>query len=183
MAKIIRKSFRNATKKKLIREFILQSFEFEKVIGLAGPDIDDYVNYLESKGATQFEIYETNPEILEIQKAKIELNKNLELIHNDILQAIPNEKKTLYDLDFCESVKYLQQHISKFKENFIMTFSTRIGIEYTINTFFNARKEQIISKKELSEPFSHFIFTTNVSEYIFVRYKDTAPMCCFAKLN
>lgn len=186
MPRVLRTSYKDAKKKHLIREFILQRFEFEKIVGLAGPDIEEYLDYLHKKGAKEFEIYEHNSEILAIQNAKLQdiPFDNVKVINNDILCADSNTPKTFYDLDFCDSVKYLQEHIAKFTDNFIMTFSTRIGIDYTIKTFFEAKKEIIKYAQEIHDEFPYTIFTTESgNDYLFIRYKDTAPMCCFAKIN
>jgi len=178
----IKKTYVNSHNKKLVREFILQKITFEKVIGLPGPDINVYLERFEKKGVKDFEIYEIDSKLALVQLAKVKSKSKLSLKIGDIINASPDEKNVFYDLDFCDSVKYLQEHISKFKNNFMMTFSYRIGLKYTIDTFFKARNEKIIKKKELANPIKHTIFTTNNGDYIFIKYFDTSAMCCFAKI-
>lgn len=167
--------------KKTIRDFLLQNFKFKSVIGLAGPDIEEYITYLKKKGYKNFEIYENSPNVLVKQLIALKTENNLSLIYEDILKADANKSNVLYDLDFCGSVRYLQEHIAKFKNNFIMTFSSRIGIQETIDTFFQARKEQIISQIDKETPIKQTLIQTNNGNYSFIRYYDTSAMCCFAK--
>ena len=48
-------------RKKEVRDFLFSFFtdmQLNKVVGLAGPHIEDYISYCKSKGYTEFEIYE-----------------------------------------------------------------------------------------------------------------------------
>jgi hypothetical protein len=180
----IKQTYLTSQNKKLVRDFILQRFEFESIVGLAGPDINEYLDYLKAKGCKQFEIYENNPQVVIKQLSKIDKSQeNVSIVLGDIYQANPDKSKTLFDLDYCASVRYLKHHIAKFKDNFIMTFSTRIGLKETINTFFDARKEEVLDSVDYESPLPHTIYTTNQgSKYLFVKYCDTSAMCCFAKI-
>ena len=78
----------------------------------------------------------------------------------------------------------MKDHLSKFNDNFIMTFSRRIKDVETIKTFFKARKERVIASITKSIPFNHTLYKTdNGSRYIFVNYHDTSNMCCVAKIK
>ena len=61
----------DAHNKKLVREFLIQKFQFETIVGLAGPDINDYLHHLENKGCKEFEIYENNSMVALQQLAKV----------------------------------------------------------------------------------------------------------------
>ena len=177
-----KKTYINSSNKHAVREFLIQRFQFESVVGLAGPDINEYLAYLESKGCTQFEIYENNSQVALQQLSKIRSKSKIALICGDILKANPDKENVLFDLDFCASVRFLTEHIAKFKKNFIMTFSYRIGLQETINTFFKARKEKVLHKMNFSSPIPHTIYTTKQGNYLFIKYFDTSSMCCFAKI-
>ena len=178
-----KKTYINSANKHAVREFLIQKFQFEQVVGLAGPDINEYLAYLESKGCKQFEIYENNSQVALQQLSKIRSKSKIALICGDILQANPDKQNVLFDLDFCASVRFLQEHIAKFKSNFIMTFSTRIGLKETISTFFKARKEKVLDSVDYQSPMPHTIYTTKQgNKYLFIRYWDTSAMCCFAKI-
>jgi len=178
----IKKTYINSSNKHAVREFIIQRFQFEKVVGLAGPDINEYLVYLESKGCKDFEIYETNSKVALQQLSKIRSTSKIALICSDILDANPDKENALFDLDFCASVRFLKEHIIKFQKNFIMTFSTRIGVQETINTFFKARKERVLFSVDHLSPIPHTIYRTKKGQYLFIKYFDTSAMCCFAKI-
>ena len=182
MAKRLKPTYTDATNKHAVREFYLQRFQFQQVVGLAGPDINEYISFLKNKGCESFEIYERDMPTLVKQLSTLK-ESAVHLKYDDILKADANKENTLYDLDFCVSVRYMKDYISKFKDNFIMTFSTRIGVQETINRFFEAREEQIASYIEYSSPIKHTIFKTQQdTNYLFTRYRDTSGMCCFAKI-
>ena len=105
------------------------------------------------------------------------------MICGDILKANPEKENVLFDLDFCASVRFLKEHIAKFKSNFIMTFSTRIGLKETIDTFFKARREKVLDSVDYQSPMPHTIYKTKQgNKYLFIKYWDTSAMCCFAKI-
>jgi len=177
-----KKTYVDSYNKKIVREFILQRFQFESIVGLAGPDINDYLHHLETKGCKEFEIYENNSMVALQQLAKVKTKSKLSIVCGDILDANPYKPNTLFDLDFCASVRFLQEHIAKFKDNFIMTFSTRIGLQETIDTFFKARKETVLKEENINYPLPHTVYTTENGNYLFIKYFDTSAMCCFAKI-
>ena len=179
----VKTSYSDSVNKKKLREFLINKFTFESVTGLAGPDINDYIQYLKSKGCKKFEIYENNPSIIVKQLSELNTPADISLKYGDILSADNSEPNTLYDLDFCSTIKNMKEYIKKFKNNFIMTFSMRFSMENTIKTFFSARDEEIISITEIFSPFHHNVFKTDRSEYLFATYKDSSTMCCFAKIN
>lgn len=177
-------TYLNCEKKKAVRDFLLQQFNYSNVIGLAGPDVQEYVNNIRFANCNKIRIYENNPSILFKQLREIDkTDKRVNMIYSNIYEA-PIEENTLYDLDYCSTIKGLKEHVRKFKDNFIMTFSLRkCGMKETLETFFNERKEQIINTfKELS-PIPHTIFQTNNGKYIYCAYRDNTPMCCIAKIN
>ena len=177
-----KKTYLTSSNKHAVREFLIQRFQFESIVGLAGPDINEYLAYLESKGCTQFEIYENNSQVALQQLSKIRSKSKIALICSDIIKANPDKENVLFDLDFCASVRFLTDHIAKFKKNFIMTFSYRIGLQETIDTFFKARREKVIGSVDHSSPIPHTIYTTKQGNYLFIKYFDTSAMCCFAKI-
>ena len=176
-------SYKEAKNKKATREFVFSHYKQPKIVGLAGPDINEYLAYLESKGCKEFEIYENNSQVALQQLSKIRSKSKIALICGDILKANPEKENVLFDLDFCASVRFLKEHIAKFKSNFIMTFSTRIGLKETIDTFFKARREKVLDSVDYQSPMPHTIYTTKQgNKYLFIKYWDTSAMCCFAKI-
>lgn len=179
-----KQTYVNAEKKKRVREFLINQFMFNSVVGLPGPDINEYIQYMRTKGCTKLDLYENDRDVMIRQLVKLSENEeSIRFIYGDIIKARPNRKKTLYDLDFCASVKFLQDHIRKFKDNFIMTFHLRIGLEKTLKIFFGVRGEEIIERKQVEDPLPHIEFLTTEGRYLFITYHDTTTMCCFAKIT
>lgn len=171
------------TQKAIVRDFLFSFFaeaQLNKIIGLAGPNIQDYLNFLKSKGYNEFEIYEMDK--LTAIHQLTHLNGRVTLKLGDILHANPNEPNTLYDLDYCVTVRHMKEHIAKFQNNFIMTFARRVPLAETIGTFFTVRDEKVIKTYMYDDPISHTIYNTDKGKYVYIAYKDTSPMCCFAKI-
>lgn len=170
----------DAIAKKNIREFLFSHYKFNKIIGLAGPDINHYVSWCKSKGFTDIEIWEESPDILMYQMINAQHAVNIKL--GNILNA-ELKNNVLYDLDYCVTIKHMGEHIKKFAKNFIMTFSLRAGIDFTIKKFFSDRRETIIKAIEKLSPIKHTIFITDNGKYIYTPYCDTSAMCCIAKIK
>ena len=54
-------TYKDSTIKKQVREFLFSFFidrQLDKIVGLGGPDITDYIKFCESKGYVDFEIFE-----------------------------------------------------------------------------------------------------------------------------
>lgn len=180
-------TYENCTNKHIVRKFIfefyLNKYYYENVIGLPGPDINNYIKFCKERGFINLELYEILSEVLYKQLYTLNIKEgNITLSRADIIQAIPNRGGTLYDLDFCRSIRHMSEYLKKFNENFIMTFSLRIGIQETINTFFNIKQEKIINTEIINKPITHTIYSTQNNKYLFVKYFDTSAMCCFAKI-
>lgn len=179
-----KKTYTDAARKHAVREFMFSYFKFSKIVGLAGPDINEYIKWCRARGFTDFEIFESNPKVVLNQLSKIDKSENITLKFDDILKAQVKDNRTFYDLDYCATVRYLTGHIQKFKNNFIMTFSLRgVSKKETLDTFFETRNEQIVSKLEIETPIKHTIYKTNKNNnYLYAAYLDTSPMCCIAKI-
>jgi hypothetical protein len=180
---MLKRTYTNAAQKKAVREFLIGHFKFKNIVGLAGPDINEYINWCKDKGYNTFQIYEVDNITMINQLAKLSKNISMNYVLGDIIQADVKDD-TLYDLDFCRTIVNHEEHVSKFKKNFIMTFSLRIkgGILATIKYFFELRKEKILNTIDISGPLKQKKITTEQGDYIFISYKDTSPMCCIAKI-
>jgi hypothetical protein len=182
-------TYKNATEKKKVRDFLFSFFiesELKKVVGLAGPDINDYLSYLESKGFNDFVVYENYVPTMIDQLKYIRTRNKVELKYGNVYDSKNDDNETFYDLDYCVTIRHMKEHIKKFRKNFIMTFSLRIGESETISQFFKYRRENIISvTKNYSphHPVEHSVYKTTGGEYIYLKYFDTSTMCCFAKIN
>jgi len=178
-------SYKEATKKKEVREFLFSLFadlQLRKIVGLAGPDINDYLKFCKSKGYEEFEIWENHVPTLMKQIRELRTSK-VELKYGNILNTSEDRHNILFDLDYCVTVRHMHDHIKKFKDKFIMTFARRVKDEETISSFFSIRGETILSKLDRVTPLLHTIYKSTGGKYIFINYRDTSNMCCIAKIN
>lgn len=173
-------NYKEATNKKIVRNKLLPLYrEFKKVVGLAGPDIDDYISNIKKElgNEVSIEIWENNNRILLIQLLNLSNPASIKI--GDINNIIP-QHSIFYDLDYCCRIHSVKNAVIKFKENFIMTFSIRgVGYIQTVKDFFKFRKEIILVHYE-KDNMNYFI--TSNGTYIAVKYFDTSPMCCICKL-
>lgn len=174
----------NRSKKREVRSLLFSFFkhmQLSKIVGLAGPNIQEYIEFCKSQGFTEFEIYEMDSLTAIHQLASI--NDKVTLKLTDILNANPDEPNTFYDLDYCVTGRYMTQHMAKFQHRFIMTFSTRgVSVKETMERFFKARDEKVIGVDYPRYPFPAVEYYTNKGKYLQLSYKDTSPMMCLAKL-
>jgi hypothetical protein len=171
----------NASNKHAVRNFLFSYFRFNSVVGLAGPDINNYLKWCESKGYNDIEVWENEPSVMLKQLSKVKTPVRYRF--GNILDASLSDN-ILFDLDYCVSIRYMKEHLQKFKDNFIMTFSTRIGVQETIDKFFEYRGETVINQMDIPGPgLRNKLFQTALGKYLFITYFDTSAMCCFAKIN
>jgi hypothetical protein len=180
-------TYKDASNKKKARDFLFSLFtqqQLNKIVGLAGPDVPDYIAFCRSKGYTEFEIFENHiPTVLE-QIKYFRTQGKVHLTYGDILNTDANRNDVLFDLDYCVTARYMYSHLKKFNKNFIMTFARRITDKETFDAFFKAKGETLKSVLTLFTPLKHSILTTEEgNEYYYVEYRDTSNMCCFAKIN
>ena len=184
-----KETYTDAFNKHKCREFLFSLFahkHLNSVIGLAGPDINQYISWCNTKGYNDLELWENTPEVMFNQLRAIRSASKVAFKYGDILKTDSNRSNVLYDLDYCVTIKFMKDHLKKFKSNFIMTFSLRFSESETIKKFFKDRSEKIISVTHKYAPYSpveHTIYSTTGGEYVYVKYFDTSTMCCFAKIN
>lgn len=170
----------NSKNKRVAREFLFSKLKGDNIIGLAGPNINEYLEWCNK--FKNVEIWEKDNKILLHQFSTIHTSKKVEFHFGDIITAEP-QQNTVHDLDFCCTIKNISNEIKKFN-NYIMTFSLRgVSQDVTIHTFFNKIDERVIKYTSSNNPINHIIFTTNKGKYIYLTYRDSSPMCCFLKLS
>jgi hypothetical protein len=171
-------------RKKEVRDFLFSLFRdmhLRKIVGLAGPNIQDYIDFCKSQGFTEFEIYEKDGLTAIHQLTTV--NDKIVLKLTDILNADANEPDVLFDLDYCVTGRYMEPHMAKFLNRFIMTFSIRgVSVKETMERFFRVRDEKVIGTAYPRYPFPATEYFTNKGKYLQLSYRDTAPMMCLAKI-
>ena len=177
-------SYKEAKQKKAVRDFIFSHYKKSKIVGLAGPDINEYVGWCKSNGFEIDEIWEVDPRVMMKQLTEIKEDMMFKYRFGNINDTIPNKDKTVYDLDYCGAVHTLMSAVVKFKKNAVMTFSVRgVGVEKTISTFFKERKEKIVSRTNKIKPIKHISIQTSHGKYVVAPYFDTTPMISIAQIS
>jgi hypothetical protein len=175
-------TYKDAKNKKAVREFIFSHYVYNKIVGLAGPDINDYITWCKSKGYSDIEIWEQDPVVM--MKQLSEVKTGVSFKYGNILNASVSSRGVVYDLDYCATIKYMGEHLKKFKETkFVMTFALRYSEKETIKKFFRDRGEAIVCSEQVTSPLLHTRYVTNNGTYLYAKYRDTTPMCVFSKIK
>lgn len=174
----MKESYKLSNRKKAVREFFFSKFNLKSVIGLGGPDINEYIEWFNNKGFNNIQIWENNSDILFHQIKNI--NHKIELKYGDIVNC-DIKSDVLYDLDYTCTIKSITKDIQKFSNNFIITLCLR-GVKDTIEQFFKIKNEKILKIEEIKTPLLHKKYTTNKGVYLYSSYRDSTPMCCIAKI-
>jgi hypothetical protein len=175
--------YSKAYRKKLVQNVVFEDFKqrgMTKLVGLAGPNITDYLSFAKSKGIKQAEVYERDYVNLIYQMQDFRPPISTTVKYQDILQADVHEG-VIYDLDFTCTIKNAAPHIKKFKKNAMITLALRkIGLMPTLKKFcklVSNLKPEIKLNVELNPNYKvHLLNFENVS-YTVYQYHDTTPMC------
>jgi hypothetical protein len=176
--------YTKAYRKKIIQDLVFDDFKsrgLSKIIGLAGPNITDYLTFAKSKGIKQAEIYEKDSMNLLYQIADFRPPIKTKVLYQDILHANVQEN-VLYDLDFTCTIKNAEQHIKKFKNNAIITLALRkIGLMPTLKKFCklvsNLTPEITLNIQVNPNYKVHLVNFGKEKSYTVYQYFDTTPMC------
>lgn len=173
--------------KRKVRAFLFSKMpKYTNLIGLAGPDVEECIEDYIEKGYKNIQVFENDNTTFLLQLSKIKKHPFL-LTYGNILLATADLPNTVYDLDYCVTIKSMEEHIYKFMNSpCIMTFSLR-GFktegELVIKEFVKFRKEEMHSTStHLEQGLCYKTINTNKSKYIYITYRDTSSMCCFAKI-
>lgn len=163
-------TYKDSALKKAVREDIFTGTRFQKLVGLGGPDLREYVTYFRQKGFGDITVWENNGSILLRQLPQMQ-GLGISYHFGDILHA-PYHKDVLYDLDFCSSIMSTNPHMAKFRDNFVLTVALRpIGLENTVDWFILHRGEV---RQFYTYDGSHGRFSTDKGEYGIRTYYDRA---------
>lgn len=182
--KINKIDYTNSYRKKEVQKLVYQDIKkqgFTKLIGLAGPNINSYLQFVKQYGIKQAEVYENEYVNMLYQMRDFQPPIKTTVNYQDIYYA-PVYQDVLYDLDFTCTIKNADLHLKKFKHaKAIITLSLRgVGVKETIKKFckiisnlkpeikYNVLVTPVYKKHTIT-----FDAKTSYSVYV---YKDTSSM-------
>jgi hypothetical protein len=175
--------YSKAYRKKLVQDVVFNDFKergINKLVGLAGPNITDYLSFVKSKGIKQAEVYERDYVNLIYQMSDFKPPIKTTVKYQDILNAIVQEN-VIYDLDFCCTIKNAAPHIKKFKNNAIITLALRkIGLMPTLKKFCEIVSNltpDIQLNVQVTPNYKVHLLIFGDKSYTVYQYHDTTPMC------
>lgn len=175
--------YTKAYRKKLVQNIVFNDLKkkgITKLVGLAGPNITDYLSFVKSKGIKQAEVYERDYINLIYQMQDFKPPIKTIVKYQDILNADIQEG-VIYDLDFCCTIKNAEKHIKKFKNNAVVTLALRsIGLIPTLKKFcklVSKLKPEIKLNFEITPNYKVHLLDFGEKSYTVYQYFDTTPMC------
>lgn len=159
----------------------VKQLKFKNLIGLAGPNITDYLTFVKSKGIKHAEVYEKDYTSMLYQMKDFRPPISTKVNFQDVYDA-PVYQDVIYDLDFCCTIKNAEHHIKKFKQNkSIITLALRgIGLKQTVKRFcklVSKLKPEITFNVHVCSNYKkHSIRFDKETVYTLYEYRDTTPM-------
>jgi hypothetical protein len=179
-------TYKNALAKKLARKEVFSFFKKKHtLIGLAGPDLIDYVSFIRDKGFSDIRIYENNRSMFLNQLSQLHQANRIKNIPEDStsyyfgdIYNAPLIKDAVYDLDFISTIAPVEKHLKKFKDcKIILTVRARFHRVQDIFTLFSHYiGTRLIGELQWNKTHKSGYFDTEKGRYHFITYKDTAPM-------
>lgn len=168
----------NADRKKFIRDMIIP--KGERIIGLGGPNITEYIAFVRERGYRDIEIYENNQEIIMRQIPQL-MGQNIKLIMKDIIAA-KHEEGIFLDADYCCHISSIRRHVQKLQGDYALTVSELMKKKFSsIEPFLRYRGEVLISIESPND--NERVITSDKQKYVAYSYCDTSPMLVIKPFN
>ena len=180
---IVKQSYKQSVNKRIVQKEVYREIKgkFKHLVGLGGPDLDEYLRLARYAGIKNAIIYEFNVDQLLIQASKNNNTLPTRVVFDDIISCPSGINDAFYDLDFCCSVQTAMPHISKFKNDpAAFTFSIRpLGLRDSVRNYVRSTQNNTDYEFNLIETSSSFrryeLITSRAVQTAYI-YKDTVPM-------
>lgn len=186
---ITKTSYEKSVNKRTLQTDIFSSVRgrFKHLVGLGGPNINDYLGLVKKAGIKTSQIYENNAGQLLIQASTFKPVISTQVIYGDIIQAETGLKNTLYDLDFCFSIKNAEEHIEKFRHDCtLITLALRpVDMETTIRKYIKAltgAKTYSCNFVRKTKAYSEYVIRVKSKLLRCYVYRDSSPMIVISNL-
>jgi hypothetical protein len=180
----MKRDYSTSYRKKLVQQIVFSDVKkqgMDKLVGLAGPNITDYLSFVKSNGIKQAEVYENDYVNMLQQMHTFKPPIKTTVKYQDVYTA-DLYQDTVYDLDFCCTIKNAEHHIKKFKDTRnIITLSLRgVSFNHTIKKFckiVSKLKPKITLNVNVTAYYKqHEIRFDNNQSYKVFQYSDTSAM-------
>lgn len=156
-----KETYKDAVNKRLVRDKLFKQVKLKRVVGLGGPDINDYYQNMKNRGFNDIKSYEKDKLVFLYQLSQ---NPRIQLEFGNINEIKP-DSNVFYDLDYCCTIMSVDTKFLNQIDNFIATFSVRgIGFDKT---------KKIINNKLKQTGYKYKVVT----------YTDSSPMLCLLKIK
>lgn len=186
---IVKDSYKTSVNKRTVQREVYREVKgkFKHLVGLGGPDLNDYLKLARYAGIKNAVIYEFDVDQLLIQMSKQNNTIPTRVLFNDIISCPSGLKDTLYDLDFCCSTQTAKPHIRKFKNDpCVFTFSIRpVGLKDSVRQYVRNMYGYVRYDFELIEhtsSFRRYELSTDQGVQTAYVYTDSSPMLVFSHL-
>lgn len=186
---IVKQSYKQSVNKRIVQKEVYREAKgkFKHLVGLGGPDLDEYLRLARYAGIKNAIIYEFDVDQLLIQMSKNNNTIPTRVLFDDIFHCPAGLEDTLYDLDFCCSTQTAKPHIRKFKHDpAVFTFSIRpVGLRDSVRQYVRSMYSHVRYDFELIEQSSSFrryeLITDEGVQTAYV-YSDSSPMLVFSHI-
>ena len=173
-------------RKKIVQQIVFNDLKqrgINKIVGLAGPNITDYLSFVKSKGFKTAEIYEYDAINLMQQLNNFQPVIQTRILYQDIYTA-PLYQDAVYDLDFTCSLLNAKQHIKKFNKNAVVTVSLRpltliSSLKMFSKTISKLKSNIRLNVHKTKDYVLHLIEWQDGRSYNVYQYADTCQMLTF----
>lgn len=179
----VKSTYKKSVNKRIVQDRLYMQIKgkYNRLIGLGGPDLNDYLTYVRKSGIKSATIYEYDVDQLFRQISGDVDQLPTQVIFKDILDCPSGVPNTFYDFDFCCSVIKARKHIKKFRNDpGMFTFSIRpLTIENSIKEFVKLKQGNRNYELTLAEDkpsYKLYNLKLEDSEQQVYIYKDSTPM-------
>lgn len=171
--------------KREVQKRLFSMVKTKRVITLAGPNMLSYAKIYPIQ-VKHLDIWENDRRTMLYQLNQLAVlrkmaGRRFTYHFGDIINAEVN-KSAFYDLDFCNIIKTVVPHITKFKDcHFMLTVCLRgSSIRHTLEAFLTAVNEKALSDVHYPQ---YNLLKTDRNMYLYVTYTDLSPMVTIFKFH
>lgn len=147
----MKKDFRGLSEKRQTQATAWNQINNKKYfVGLGGPNLETYTNFVKSRGFEKILSFENSAGIFHKQLQQFSKVKHVSLYFDNICNHLEDYPNAFYDLDFCCCITTIEACLKKIHKlpQFTLTLSIRpVGYEKTLEIFRSYGNSKIVELK------------------------------------